>query len=145
VVVGAQGDGSDAAALEFAAAEAEGLGRQLVVVHTWQALAFAARAATKDFHRDATEAAGKTRLDEVVERLRRAHARLDIAPMLGHESPMHLLVDEGRTSSLVVVGTHRMSEADRSPAPSVSRQVLERPTCPVAVVPTVSGGAEHSA
>ena len=135
VVVGVEDDGSDTAAIEFAAKEAEALRRDLVLVHAWRLAAVVSPAVTLDLDRHALEVEASARLSDVAERVRRAHPALRIAPVFGHDEPVHALVVAGQGASLVVVGTHGLGVIDRLLLRSVSRAVLERPSCPIAVVP----------
>ncbi|MBW4041506.1 MAG: universal stress protein [Acidobacteria bacterium] len=135
VVVGVEDDGSDTAAIEFAAAEAEVLGRDLVLVHAWRLAAVVSRPITLDLDRQALEVEASARLSDVVGRVRRAHPALRVAPVFGHGEAVHSLVVAGKGAALVVVGTHGLGVIDRLLLRSVSRAVLERPSCPIAVVP----------
>jgi nucleotide-binding universal stress UspA family protein len=136
VVVGAEGDGSDVAALAFAAAEAEARGRRLVVVHSWRLAAIAAPFFEVDVEAaEEGEAAASARLEEAAAAVRRAHPDLQVAPVLGRDDPVHALVRAERGAAMVVVGTHGLTGIDRMLLGSVSREVLERPACPIAVVP----------
>jgi nucleotide-binding universal stress UspA family protein len=137
VVVGAEGDGSDAAALDFAAAEAEALHRHLVLVHAWRLAAIAASESVTDVDTKAVEQAASARLSDVAEDVRRAHPGVQVAPVLGHDEPVHALVRAERGAAMVVVGTHGLTAVDRLLLKSVSREVMERPTCPIVVVPPV--------
>ncbi len=131
VVVGVQGDGSDAAALEFAADEAERRGKQLVLLHAWGILA-AAEPGSHGSPR--SERVAEERMSATVERMRAMRPHVRIAPLLDHDDPVHALVRAGRGSALVVVGAHRSATADRPLMRSISAWVLDRPTCPMVVV-----------
>jgi nucleotide-binding universal stress UspA family protein len=135
VVVGVEGDGSDGAALEFAAMEAEGLHRDLVLVHAWRLATIVAPAFAAALEREALELAATIRLSEVVERMRGRYPRLQLAPVVTRDEPASAVIRAGQSASLVVVGTHGLTVIDRLLFRSVSRAVLERPSCPVAIVP----------
>jgi nucleotide-binding universal stress UspA family protein len=135
VVVGVEGDGSEDAALDFAAHEAEVLHRDLVLVHAWRLASIVAPAFAADLDRRALEQAAGVRLTTVSNRMRDRHPGLRIAPLLEREDPASAVLRAGRGAALVVVGTHGLGVIDRMLFASVSRAVLERPTCPVAVVP----------
>lgn len=135
VVVGAQGDGSDAAALEFAAREAAALDRDLVVVHARRIADVVVPAGAVDPDRAALERGASDRLAALAATLLAAHPGLRIAPVLGHDDPVRAIVRTGRGASLVVVGTHGLTDVDRLLLRSVSHDLLERPSCPIAVVP----------
>ncbi|MBW4042705.1 MAG: universal stress protein [Acidobacteria bacterium] len=134
VVLGVEGDGSDDAAIEFAAREAERTGTQLVVVRAWGLVAELVSEG-HDMRRRAGEPGSEALLAQVLERVQAAHPQLDPVPMLHHGTPIEVLVNLGRGASLVVVGTHRRADADRMLLRSVSKRVLERPVCAIALVP----------
>lgn len=134
VIVGVEGDGSDSAAVDFAAHEAAVLRRDLVVVHAWHLTGMVAPAFAAASDRRAVETAASGRLSRVVDDARTRHPHLRFAPLLAHDEPVSALVRAGEGASLVVVGSHSLSMIDRALFTSVSRGVLERPACPVAIV-----------
>lgn len=134
VVVGVEGDGSDEEALAFAAREAEVLHRDLVLVHAWHLASIAAPAFAADLDRRAVEDTEASRLSAVTEQMRDRYPGLRIAPLLAHEMPVTALVRSGDGAALLVVGSHGLSVIERMMLTSVSRGVIERPLCPVAVV-----------
>jgi len=139
IVAGVEGNGSDEAALRFAAHEAEVLRRDLVLVHAWQLPAVVAGAGVAQLtmaELDVTafqDAAG-VRLEEVADRMRDRHPEVRIDPVLMQGDPVTALTRAGSGASLVVVGTHGLTLLDRMLRRSVSTAVLERPTCPIAIV-----------
>ncbi|GAA2753946.1 universal stress protein [Amnibacterium kyonggiense] len=135
VVLGALADGSDDAAIGFAAAEAAALGRHLVLVHAWRIAALSAPGGGIDLDEQAIESAESAKLSELSDRLRTAHPGLRVAPVLDRDDPVHALAVASRGAVLVVLGTHGLTAVDRLLLRSVSREVLERPACPVAIVP----------
>jgi len=134
VVLGVEGDGSDDGALDFAAREAEALGRYLVMVHAWELTGTPPAFAT-DLDRRAAETAASGRLSAAMDRAATRYPRVRVAPLLEHEAPVAALVRAEQGASLIVVGSHGLSRIDRHLSASVSRAVLERPTCPVVIVP----------
>ena len=134
VIVGIEADGSDDDAIEFAAHEAEVLHRELVVVHAWRLTGMVTSAFGAELDSRAVEAAASGRLSSVANRVRDQHPALRVAPLLAHDEPIDAMVHAGEGASLVVVGSHGLSIIDRAIFASVSRGVLERPTCPVAIV-----------
>jgi nucleotide-binding universal stress UspA family protein len=134
VVVGVEGDGSDDTALDFAAREAGILRRDLVLVHAWHLTSLVAPAFMADLDRRAVETSAGGRLSTVANRMRDRYPDLRIAPLLAHDEPISAVVHAGEGASLVVVGSHGLSAIDRALFTSVSRGVLERPSCPVAIV-----------
>ncbi|MDQ1662786.1 MAG: hypothetical protein QOJ68_2766, partial [Blastococcus sp.] len=135
VVVGVEDDGSDDAAVEFAAREAETLGKEVVLVHAWRSTAPGASSFDADLGRTGYEAAAATRLMDVSRGVRAAYPGLPITPLLDHDKPASAVIRAAAGASLIVVGTHRMDALDRLRFSSVSRTVLERSRCPVAIVP----------
>jgi nucleotide-binding universal stress UspA family protein len=134
VVLGVEGDGSDDGALDFAAHEAEVLGRELVLVHAWQLTGTPPPGYAAEIDRKAAEAAAGGRLSAVLDRAVARYPHLRVAPLLEHDAPVAALVRAEQGASLIVVGSHGLSRIDRDLSDSVSRGVLERPSCPVAIV-----------
>ncbi|HEY8318114.1 MAG TPA: universal stress protein, partial [Amnibacterium sp.] len=146
IVAGVEGNGSDEAALRFAAHEAEVLHRDLVLVHAWQLPAVVAGAGVAELTMAeldvaAIQDAAGVRLEEVADGMRDRHPEVRIDPVLTEADPVTALTRAGSGASLVVVGTHGLTLLDRLLRRSVSTAVLERPTCPIAIVrPRSSGG-----
>lgn len=134
VVVGVEGDGSDAEAADLAAREAIVLHRDLVLVHAWRLAVGMARGLEVDRH-ESLEHAAAVRLDRVAERVRAEHPDARIVPVLERGDAIDALVRAAGGASLLVVGRHAVTLIDRILLRSVSRGVLERPACPIAVVP----------
>jgi nucleotide-binding universal stress UspA family protein len=136
VVVGVAGDWSDAAALDFAAHEAEVLRRPLVLVHAWHLRPDINPAFTADQDAEAASATHSAHLAAAEARVRTAHPGLQVARVLHHAQAVQALLRAGEGAALLVVGTHELTTLDRMLLASVSRGVLERPPCPVAIVPS---------
>jgi nucleotide-binding universal stress UspA family protein len=134
IVVGVHGDGSDLEAVDFAAREAIVLHRDLVLVHAWRLAAGLAAGLEADRH-ESTEHAAAMRLDRVAERVRTDHPAARAVRILEPGDAVEALIRAGGGASFLVVGRHAVTLIDRLLLRSVSRGVLERPTCPVAVVP----------
>jgi nucleotide-binding universal stress UspA family protein len=134
VVAGVQGDGSDEAAVRFAAREAGILHRELRIVHSWsvptvlggEAPAPSDEAGVADTHDVA--------LDRVLTEARTAHPGLEVRGVLAEGEPAEVLAREATGEELLVVGSHGWTVMDRFFLGSISREVLTRPPCPVAVV-----------
>jgi nucleotide-binding universal stress UspA family protein len=135
VVVGIAGDSSDDAALDFAAHEAEVLHRRLVLVHAWHLAPAVNPAFTADLDVRSASAAHTAHLARAEERARAAHPSLEVARVLHEAQAVQALIRAGEGAALLVVGSHELSAVDRLLLASVSRGVLERPPCPVAIVP----------
>lgn len=135
VIVGAEGDGSDDAALRFAVAEAESLDRELVMVHAWRlsqvvtpVFAFALDTSpVRDEH--------AARLAALADGVRARYPSLRLTTALVHGEAPAVLVDRAATAELVVVGTHSWSRVDRILLHSTGRALARQPDCPVAIVP----------
>jgi nucleotide-binding universal stress UspA family protein len=135
VVAGVVGDSSDDAALDFAAHEAEVLRRPLVLVHAWQIRPDPDSIFTEGQDVRAASTAHAAHLAAAEQRVRAAHPRLEVAKVLEHAEAVQALLRAGEGAALLVVGTHELTALDRMLLASVSRGVLERPPCPVAIVP----------
>lgn len=135
VVVGIAGDASDDAAIEFAAHEAEVLRRRLVLVHAWHLRPGVNPAFAADQDMQAASATHSAHLAAAEERIRAAHPELELAPVLQQSEAVQALLRAGNGAALLVVGTHELTVLDRMLLASVSRGVLERPPCPVVIVP----------
>jgi nucleotide-binding universal stress UspA family protein len=134
VVVGATDDGTDAAALRFAAEEAVALGRPLHVVHVWRLSQVVTPVFVWALDTNPVRAAHAERLARVVARVRTAHPGLEVTTELVHGEASVEVVSAGAGAELVVVGSHGWSGVDRVLLRSVGRALAERPPCPVAVV-----------
>jgi nucleotide-binding universal stress UspA family protein len=130
VVVGIQGDTQDEAPLQFAVHEARVLHRSLRVIHAWN-LPITAEAEPL-----AEDARGTHRsvMQTAVSRLQAANPDLEIEGVLAEEYPSSALTRGASGAELLVVGTHGRKAIDRFFVGSVSREILSRPPCPVAVV-----------
>ena len=134
VVAGVQGDGSDEAAVRFAAREAGILHRELRIVHSWSVPTVLGPdvpipsddAGVSDTH--------DVVLDRALTELRAGHPELEVRGVLAEGEPADVLVREATGEELLVVGSHGWTVMDRFFLGSISRQVLTRPPCPVAVV-----------
>jgi nucleotide-binding universal stress UspA family protein len=135
VVVGVAGDSSDEAALDFAAHEAEVLRRRLVLVHARHLRSDIRPALTADQDVRDASAAHSAHLTAAEELVRGRHRRLEVVRVLSDGQAVQALIRAGEGASLLVVGTHELTVLDRMLLASVSRGVLERPPCPVVIVP----------
>jgi nucleotide-binding universal stress UspA family protein len=135
VVVGIAGDASDDAALEFGAHEAAVLRRPLVLVHAWHLRPDITPVFAGDQDVQTAGAAHGEHLAAAEERIRAAHPGLEVARVLLQSQAVQALLRAGQGAALLVVGTHELTALDRMLLASVSRGVLERPPCPVAIVP----------
>lgn len=130
VVVGIQGDAQDEAPLRFAVHEAHVLHRPLRVIHAWNL------PINVDAGPFAEDARGTQRsvMQAGLAKLRVENPDLEIEGVLAEEYPSPALTREASGAELLVVGSHGRTAMDRFFIGSVSREVLSRPPCPVAVV-----------
>lgn len=134
VVVGVQGDGSDDAALQFAAHEATILHRELRIVHAWQFPSIGAPVAVADDDTTAVVDAHDSLVSDTVARLREENPGLAVRGAIVEGRPATALNRGAEGAELLVVGTHGWTVMDRFFIGSTSREILAHPMCPVAVV-----------
>lgn len=137
IVVGIDGSAASAAALSWAAAQAEATGRPLQVVHSWQLRAAEVEGAGDAFRAVATADA-------------RARATRWVQAALGTDTttPWTLAIVEGpagpalvfhsRAASLLVVGTGAHNGLRRIPRGSVSHYALSHAVPPVVAVHAIA-------
>ncbi len=137
VVVGVDGTSASTAAVEFAFRRAAGDGLPLTVLHaTWDGRTGAVPPVGSMTY------AEKVRLTEEQERLiaqtvARLHEKypdVTVTELYRRGEPVRELVDASRTASLVVVGSRSRRVPPSNVLGSVSRGVVERAECPVALV-----------
>lgn len=132
IVLGVSSDGSDNAAIEFAARLASARGSDLDVVHAWHSagsfvdpLSNQQRLDTMDRHeRYLSEA-----LDGLTEKFPDVQANRHMPP----QGPVDALVERSKVAHCVVVGSRGRAGA-RAVLGSVSRAVIEHAHCTVVVV-----------
>lgn len=133
VVVGVDGVHSRSA-LELALAHASRLHVPLLVVHTW------ASGLLDPFelpeHRWAPiEADERRALDSAVAEVAVQHPEVEVRTRVAVDSAARLLLAESATAELVVVGAHTRRGVVGTRLGSLTRALLHRSRCPVAVVP----------
>jgi len=137
IVVGVDGSGGAARALEFAATEAELRRTQLRVVCAWRvpvpayAGSMIAPAIQTEGFATAMRDAAESQVDDAV----REHAGLDLELALREGSPTSVLLDEATRAELLVVGSRGRGGFAGLLLGSVSQQVAVHAACPVVVVP----------
>lgn len=142
VVVGVDGSPTSASAIDFAAATADAESCPLVAVHTWWdplvdtvPEAFLDLEAITDDERRvlAEQLAGRSG----------AYPDLDVSMVVERTRPSRGLLDHAHGARLLVVGTRGRGGFAGLLLGSVSRTMVHRATCPVAVVPPsdVSSGS----
>jgi nucleotide-binding universal stress UspA family protein len=137
ILVGVDDDTSSDSAMQFAAAEAERLGLELVLLHAWQmpvprmdgsVAVIAAPSAVKTDHRRVLEAAK--------EAVAARHPSLAIRTDLVQDNPAAALLTGAGRSSLLVLGSHHRGILAGAVLGSVGQDVLPLAQIPVCVVPT---------
>jgi nucleotide-binding universal stress UspA family protein len=128
VVVGVDGSAAAAAALRFAAAEAERLGRPLVALHAWDWLA---QPEDFDFGFDAD--AARSYASKAVEA---AVGDTPVEIVVANDRPAAALMARSAAGDLVVVGSRGHGAVRRVLLGSVSRQLAHHSAATVIVVRT---------
>lgn len=134
VVAGIQGDGSEDVAVRFALHEARVLHRELRVVHAWGVPTILGPELPIT-----TDDAGVADSHDVIlgrslSELRAMAPDVTIRGVLAEGDAAEVLAREAEGEELLVVGSHGWTVMDRFFLGSISREVLTRPPCPVAVV-----------
>jgi nucleotide-binding universal stress UspA family protein len=137
IVVGVDGSEGAAAALEFAAGEADFRGARLRIVSAWQ-LPVAAYgggfapldAGTIDVFRELGQQVAADALAEV----KKLHPSLEGEAVADQGQPADVLLEHGADATLMVVGRRGLGGFKSLLLGSVSQQVVQHATCPVVVV-----------
>jgi nucleotide-binding universal stress UspA family protein len=137
VVVGVEGRSGDDDVLEFAFAEADARGTDLLAVHAWEdavlETAFRSTGPLADW--TGMQAEEQRLLAESLAGWRDKYPDVVVREAVVRDRTAHALVAAGMTAQLLVVG-----RPVRPRLASVTRAVVHRATCPVAVVPTRAAG-----
>ncbi|WP_225755693.1 universal stress protein [Actinotalea sp. Marseille-Q4924] len=133
VVVGVEGTESSHHALVWAARAALSRHAPLHVVHAVGLPVVG----LETYWDDSVERSAKELVEQEAERARDAGPGLDVVTVVDQESPGRALTHRSRDAQLVVVGTHRLTAAERIFSGSLAYQVAAGAHCPVAVVPTL--------
>ncbi len=136
VVVGVDGSGTSARAIEFALTFAERHGVAVRAVHSWtdwplDIYATAPPAQAGLYHvDDSVQQAAR----EDFERAAGRHPDVAVAWEAVTDRPTHALLERGEGARLLVVGSHGRGPVTRALLGSVSHAVLYHAPCPVAVL-----------
>ncbi|MDD7967906.1 universal stress protein [Actinomycetospora lemnae] len=134
VVVGVDGSPASDAAIDFAVAVADAEGRPLVAVHTWSdPLIETVPEAFIDL--DAITEDERRVLVEQLSGRSATHPDLQVTTVVTRSRPARALLETARGARLLVVGTRGRGGFAGLLLGSVSRAVVHRAPCPVAVVP----------
>lgn len=141
VVVGVDGSPASDAAIDFAVEAADAAGCPLVAVHTWWDTLLGPEleplldwgAISVDEHRVlAEQLAGRSA----------KHPDVAVSTVLERSHPSRVLLEQAQGARLLVVGTRGRGGFAGLVLGSVSRRMVHRAPCPVAVVPP-PGGPHH--
>ena len=135
IVVGIDGSGGSAAALEFACARAELTKEQVVAVHAWRMhdLPVDRRGnVPAEVGQDIT--ARELMLAESVAGAKAAHPDVDLVQEVVPEPPVRAMIDQSRTASLLVLGSRGLGAFEGLLLGSVTQAALHQAQCPVAVI-----------
>jgi nucleotide-binding universal stress UspA family protein len=135
IVVGADGSEAGARAIEFACAVAVLTGEKVVALRAWHPSTVVADRygylpPVSDDSLDAAEAA----LGRIVDDVRTAHPDIPVEGELFFGAAERGLIDAASSASLVVVGSRGHTALGEVLMGSVSKAVLQKAHCPVAVV-----------
>lgn len=134
VVVGADGSEESLAAIRAAAAEADGAGLSLHVVHAWQQPAVYVDVNLLSEYDHVFEDSARVLLGESVAGLAEDFPDLVVTQDLVQEQPATALLDAAQDARLVVVGSRGLHGVTRMLLGSVSHAVVLHAPCPVLVV-----------
>jgi nucleotide-binding universal stress UspA family protein len=132
IAVGVDGSVDGRAALEWAVREAAEAGARLHLVHAWEVpptRGIVARATVEALH-----AAAESLLAEEAAHARGLVPDLTVTPQLEYGDPAAAILQSTDDADLLVVGSRGRSPATDLVLGSVSRAVVSRAMCPVAVV-----------
>lgn len=134
IVVGSDGSEPSARALEFACDMAKLTGDKVIVLRAWRPAEPAAdRHGSVPPPADSIEAAAEA-VGRTVDTVRGAHSDVAIESEVCYGAAVRALIDASANASLVVVGSRGHSAVDELLMGSVSKAVLHRAHCPVAIV-----------
>ena len=135
IVVGSDGSEPSARALELACDMAKLTGDKVIVLRAWRPAEPAAdrHGSVPPPSADSIEAAAAA-VGRTVDTLRGAHPDVSIESEVSYGAAERALIDASADASLVVVGSRGHSAVDELLMGSVSKAVLHRAHCPVAVV-----------
>lgn len=137
VVVGVDGSEVSQKATEFAFAEAEARGAELVAVHTWmdmQVQASLAGLSAAQQQWEEIEGEQQQLLDERLADLVAKYPKVDVKKLITRDRPIRALVDAAEGAQLLVVGSHGRGGFKGMLLGSTSRALLQSAPCPMMVV-----------
>jgi nucleotide-binding universal stress UspA family protein len=136
VVVGVDGSGTSARAIEFAFDFAARHGAELVAVHAWSDLPMDALAPVRvwDENMPAIRDQGERLLAESLAGPAERYPNVTVHRTVSFEPPSRALAAQAEEATLLVVGSHGRGALRRVLLGSVSHAMIYHAPCPVAVV-----------
>ncbi|WP_104137657.1 MULTISPECIES: universal stress protein [unclassified Cryobacterium] len=136
IVVGIDGSAASNAAVEFAAAEAERSGEDLLAIHAWQE-PLVWRDTTEPDARslDTLETLHRRILDESLRTVAARYPMVRIRPSLVRGPAQSVLLDASRGAALLVVGDHGFKGLSKLLLGSVSHSIVLNIQSPMVVIP----------
>jgi nucleotide-binding universal stress UspA family protein len=136
IVVGADDSEPSERALEFACRMAQLTGDKLVVLRAWQAAPVVPNryGYVPPTSNQGSIAGAEAALGRIVEDLRAAHPEIAIEGEIFHGAAERALVDAADNASLVVVGSHSHTAVGETLLGTVTKHVLHKAHCPIAVI-----------
>lgn len=137
VVVGVDGSEVSQKATEFAFAEADARGAELIAVHTWmdmQVQASLAGLSAAQQQWEEVEREQKDLLEEWLSSFVERHPSVDVKKLITRDRPVRALVDAAEGAQLLVVGSHGRGGFRGMLLGSMSRALLQSAPCPMMVV-----------
>jgi nucleotide-binding universal stress UspA family protein len=142
VVAGVDRLATSGEVVDFAIAEANRRGAQLLLLHTWEEQIYVGEmgVAYATTGPDDSEEAHLTRMDEVVAAAKAIAPELEVNTVVSRGWAADILVDYSRIAELIIVGHHEHDGFGEMVFGSTARSLMRRAWCPVVVVPC----AEHA-
>lgn len=137
VVIGVDGSEVSQKATEYAFAEANARGAELIAVHTWmdmQVQASLAGLAAAQAQWEEVEQEQKELLDERLAPLVEKYPNVEVKKIITRDRPVRALTDVAEGAQLLVVGSHGRGGFKGMLLGSTSRALLQAAPCPMMVV-----------
>ncbi|MDJ0350112.1 universal stress protein [Cryobacterium sp. PH29-G1] len=136
IVVGVDGSAASAAAVDFAAAEADRTGQELHAIHAWQEpLVWRDTSQPDARFLQSIESSHRRILDESLLAVSRRFPALHIRASLLRGAPQSALLDAAHGAALLVVGNHGLKGVTKLLLGSVSHSIVLNIQSPLVVIP----------
>lgn len=136
IVVGVDGSAASAAAVDFAAAEADRTNQELHVIHAWQEPLVWRDTTEPDAHfLQSLETSHRRILDESLLAVSRRYPALAIRTSLVRGAPQSALLDAARRCALLVVGDHGLTGVAKVLLGSVTHSIVLNIQSPTVIIP----------